>query len=209
MKYSLLPILLMFISVISQATDWVIKKDDIGIRVSQQATGSGYPITRGTVEIDSSSDAVISLMRDHPVCYRWLFGCKQSRLIQQYDAQSRLDYVVLKSPYLFADRDMYLYTVLTVDRAAQSVLIRLSGRDTHDAGQPGLIRIKDMQGFWRMQTLPNLKTAVTYQVYNNPQLPPSAFLSNYLVGSVFQTLKNLRLVAQESKYRNAQLDELK
>lgn len=193
-----------------QAADsrWQLKKAENGVTVTQQATDSGYPITRGSVDIASSADAIITLMRDHAVCYRWFYACKQSRLIQQYDGRTRLDYAVLKSPYLFADRDMYIYTDLSYDRATQTVLIRVSGRPAYDKGQAGKVRIKDLQGFWRMQKLPNNKTAVLYQIYNNPQITPSGYLNDHLVWSVFQTLKNLAAISTETKYRNAQLEEL-
>lgn len=199
-----------FASVTAQAAEssWQLKKAENGITVTQQATDSGYPITRGSVEIAASVDAIITLMRDHAACYRWFYACKQSRLIQQYDARTRLDYAVLKSPYFFADRDMYIYTDLSYDRATQTVLIRVSGRQTHDKGQPSRVRIKDLQGFWRIQKLVNNKTAVLYQVYNNPQIAPSGYLNNYLVWSVFQTLKNLAAISTEAKYRNAQLEVL-
>ena len=202
---------LVFYSAMGQAADnrWQLKKAEDGITVTQQATDSGYPLTRGSVEIAASADAIITLMRDHAACYRWFYACKQSRLIQQYDARRRLDYAVLKSPYFFADRDMYIYTDFTYDQATQTVLIRVSGRPAHDKGQPGKVRIKDLQGFWRMQKLPNNRTAVLYQIYNNPQITPSGYLNDHLVWSVFQTLKNLAAISTEAKYRNAQLEELK
>jgi len=193
----------------AEADNWRLQREAGGIKIFQQATQSGHAITRGSVTIDASIDAIVTLMRDHSACYRWLFACKQSRLIEQYTEKTRLDYAVIDSPYLYADRDMYTYTEFTYDRGSQTALIKISGREAHDKGQAGRVRIKDLQGFWRLQKLSAQKTAVLYQVYNNPQLPPSGYLENYLVGSVFQTLKNLAVVSKEGKYRNAQLRGLR
>ena len=210
MKYFSLLFLLVFSSTMCQALDdrWHLQRETNGINVSQQGTDSGYVITRGSIEIDASIDAIVSLMRDHPACARWLYSCKNSRLIKQYTDKTRLDYAVIDSPYFYADRDMYTFTKLTYDRKSGTALIRMSGRETHDKGQPGRVRIKDIQGFWQMRKINERKTAILYQVYSNPQLPPSQYLSNYLVDSVFQTLKNLAVVSKEAKYRNAQLTEL-
>ena len=211
MKYFLLIVALVFISATCQANQnpWKLMKQANGIMIFQRPAALGYPITRGSMEIDSSPDALISLMRDNSACQRWLHLCKQSRIIKRYNAESRLDYTVIDSPFLFADRDLYTFTELTFNRASQTALIRISGREGHDKGQAGRVRIKSLQGFWRMKKLSPNRTSMLYQVYSNPQLMPSQFLNKHLVESVFYTLKNLATVSKEEKYRNARLEELK
>lgn len=61
MKYSsVFGVLLLIASVMSQAAegDWQVKKQAGGITISQQATDSGFAITRGSLVIDSSADAL-------------------------------------------------------------------------------------------------------------------------------------------------------
>lgn len=211
MKYSMLLIFSLVFSAAGHAKthDWQLKKQVNGIKVQQQKTDSGYPITRGSMQIDASLDALITLVRDNSACSRWLFSCKQSRLIKQYNPRTRLDYAVIDSPFVFADRDLYTFTELTFDQATQTALVRISGREAHDKGQPGRVRIKNIQGFWSMKKLSANKTLLIYQIYNNPQLKASSFLNNHLVDSVFYTLRNLAAVSKEAKYRNARLTELK
>jgi len=211
MKYFPLILCLMFFSMPCLASDdnWHLKKAGNAIKVSQQDTDSGYAITRGSVEVGASIDAIVSLMHDHAACYQWLYSCKQSRLIEQYADGSRLDYAVINSPYLYADRDMYTHTKLSYDRATKTATITISGKASYDAGQSGRVRIKDVRGFWRMTRISENKTAILYQVYNNPQLPPSRYLNNYLAQSVFQTLSNLAVVSKQSRYRDAILKELR
>ena len=211
MKNSILLFTLLIFSAASQANDnhWQIKKQQNGISVSQQMTASGYPITRGSLEVDSSADAIITVIRDNSICPRWLFSCRQSNLVEQITPTTRLDYAVIDSPFLYADRDLYTFTEFSYDRATQTALIRMSGRETHDKGQPGRVRIKDLQGYWSMKKLSATKTALTYQMYSNPQLMASGFLNNHLVDSVFHTLKNLAAVTKEAKYKNAKVAELK
>jgi hypothetical protein len=208
MKNSTLLFALLFFSAVAHANDkpWQLKKQQDGISVSQQMTDSGYPITRGLMEVDSPVDALITVIRDNSICPRWLFSCRQSNLVKQMTPSTRLDYAVIDSPFLYADRDLYTFTEFSYDSATQTALIRMSGRETHDKGQPNRVRIKDLQGYWSMKKISASKTALTYQMYSNPQLMASGFLNNHLVDSVFHTLKNLAAVSKEAKYKNAKID---
>lgn len=209
-NYALLFMLLLFCAA-AQANNnpWQLKKQQNGISVSQQMTDSGYPITRGSLNVDSSADAIITVIRDNSICQRWLFSCRQSKLIQQITPTTRLDYAVIDSPFLYADRDLYTFTEFSYNRATQTAVIKMSGRETHDKGQPGRVRIKDLQGYWSMKKISANRTALTYQMYSNPQLMASGFLNSHLVDSVFHTLKNLAAVAKEAKFKNAKVAELK
>ena len=115
----------------------------------------------------------------------------------------------IDAPFLYADRDMYTHSELTFDQVNQTLLISILGKEAYDKGKPKRVRIKDLKGFWRMKKLSANKTAVTYQVYNNPQIAPSGFLNNVLANSVFHTLSKLEKVSKENKYRDAQIIELK
>ena len=128
--------------------------------------------------------------------------------MEQISPSTRLDYAVIDSPFLYADRDLYTFTEFSYDRATQTALIRMSGREAHDKGQPGRVRVKDLQGYWSMKKNSTNKTILTYQMYSNPQLMASGFLNNHLVDSVFHTLKNLAVVSKEAKYKNAKVAEL-
>lgn len=205
----ILSLLLPFSTVQANGDTWQLKRDAKGIQVSQQATPSGYATTRGSVEVDSSVDALITVIRDNAACHRWLHQCRQSRLIEQINPTTRLDYFVIDSPFLYADRDMYTYSELTYDDATQTFLISILGKEAYDKGHPRRVRIKDLKGFWRMKKSSTNKTAVTYQVYSNPQIAPSGFLNNVLADSVFNTLSKIVKVSKEDKYRDAQIIELK
>ncbi|WMP19432.1 hypothetical protein [Thiothrix lacustris] len=192
----------------ADAEEWVLRRDEAGIRIHQQQTASGYAITRGSIQVDTSLDALVSVMRDRSTCPRWVYACKEGHLTKQYDAKRRLDYTVIDSPLWFADRDTHIES--TTDFAPKSgiLTIRLTGREDYDNGQQGRVRVKDLQGLWRFQSLEPTKTRVTYQIYSNPQLPASSLLDAYMVDSVFQTLNNLAAIAHEPPYRDAQLPDI-
>lgn len=211
MKYAAsLTLLLIFIPTSQAISDaWQLQRNENGIQIRQLITNTGYATTHGSLVVDASINALLVLMRDNSSCRRWLHACKQSRLVSQEGANKRLDYTVVDSPYFYADRDMYVFSELAFDRAKQIVTVRMSGRETHDKGQRNRVRLRDLQGYWRLRKISDGTTAVEYQIYSNPQLAPSKYLNGYLVGSVFLTLQNLARVSQEDKYRNADSVEFK
>lgn len=189
--------LLLILPVNADTRTWKLKRDKTGIKIYQQATNSGYALTRGSIDIEASLDLLLSIMGDTNNCSRWVYACKYSQVVNQYNEQQRLDYKVIDAPLWFADRDMYIYSTASFDYKNKTFFIRLEGREKHDTGKKGRVRIKNLRGNWRLQQLQSSKTAVSYQIHANPQLPPSAILDAYMAESVFQTLNNLReLVTQ-------------
>jgi hypothetical protein len=188
---------------------WELRQEKNGIRIDQQATKSGYAITRGIMEMKTSVEALLMLMRDRSTCRHWVFACKEGRLIEQYNPEQRLDYTVIDSPLWFADRDMYIHTSTQFDSKAKTVVIQLSGRENHDKGKVGRVRLKNLQGLWHLQQTAPDKVKVLYQIYSNPQLMASPLLDAYMVNSVFHTLKNMDKVIQEVRYRQGKIPELK
>jgi hypothetical protein len=180
---------------------WQLRQHSEGIQIHQQPTKSGYAITRGKMEMKTTLANLTTLIRDRSTCQHWLHACKQGHLVKQYNPQQRLDYTVIDSPFWFKDRDMYTYSTLDFNPKSKTITIRLSGRENHDNGQRGRVRVKNLQGLWRLQQMTADKVSVFYQIYTNPQLMPSAQLDTYMVQSVFETLKNLNKVLQKKSQK--------
>lgn len=199
MKYQQLFCLFFLLPSVCYASpeQWELRQHSEGIQIHQQPTKSGYAITRGRMEMKTTLANLTALIRDRSTCQHWLYACKQGHLVKQYNPQQRLDYTVIDSPLWFKDRDMYIYSTLDFNPKSKTTTIRLSGRESHDNGQRGRVRLKNLQGLWRLQQTTADKVSVFYQIYANPQLMPSALLDAYMVQSVFETLKNLNKMLQK------------
>lgn len=210
MKYviSLLVFSIPLCSLHADTQKWMLKRESQGIRIYQQPASSGHAITRGMMEMESSIDAVLSVMRDSKACIRWLYACKSNRTISVESPSKRLDYTVIDSPFLYADRDMYVYSTSEYNKNTQTLTIRNSGRENYDTGQPNRVRIKSIQAFWQLKKISPNKISVIYQLSSNPQLMKSSFLDNHVAESVFHTLRNLEKVSQQAPYSLAKLPGL-
>lgn len=188
---------------------WTLQRESQGVRIYQQPTTSGHAITRGMKEMNSSIDAVLSLMRDSSACHRWLDACLLNQTIRTESPSKRLDYAVINSPLFFSDRDMYVYSVTEYDKSTQTLTIKNSGRENYDEGQPNRIRIKSIQAFWQLKKISPTKISVLYQISSNPQILRSSYLDDYVADSVFRTLLNLEKVSKQAPYAHIKVDELR
>lgn len=197
--------IMLFLLPLSHATasEWQLRRDQANVRIYQQATKTGYPLTRGETTVNVSLVSLLSLMHNPATCPQWVYACKQSRLVKQYDARQRLDYTVIDSPLWYADRDMYIHSAASFNPQTKTFTIRLTGKENHDQGQPGRVRIRNLYGLWHLQQTAPDKTIVRYQLHGNPQLPASPLLNIYMVESVFQTLHKLGALVQNPRYNNA------
>lgn len=177
--------------------EWDLRRDEAGIQIYQQSTASGYAITRSITEMETTLNTLVTLMSDRSTCQQWVYACKEGRLIKQINAEERLDYMVVDTPLLFADRDMYIHTIKHFDPQSKTVEIRLNGKEDYDKGQPNRVRIKSIEGFWRIQQITPNKVKVVYQIYSNPQVFASVFLDAYIVESAFQTLSSLEKLVKD------------
>jgi hypothetical protein len=199
MKLAVLLVLIWFLPLLSHADGdkWRLRQDSDAIRIYQQATESGYAITRGMMEMQTSLHVLLDIMKDSSTCRHWLFACKESHRVKQYNAKQRLDYTVIDSPLWFADRDMYIHSTTSFEPTSKTLVIQLSGREHHDKGKAGRVRLQNLRGLWRLQQSAPNTVRVLYQIYANPQLMPSALLDAYVVHSVFETLKSLNSLVEK------------
>lgn len=190
------------------ANSWTLKRESQGVRIYQQPSTFGHATTRGMMEVDSTIDAMLSIMRDNEACPKWLYACLTSHNVFTKSPSERLDYAVIKSPVFFANRDMYIYSISEYDKSTQTVTIKNSGHENYDKGQANRVRIKSIQAFWQFKKISPNKISVLYQISSDPQIIRSSYLDLYIAESVFQTLINLSHTAKQAPYAQAKIDEL-
>jgi len=192
----------------AQAQEWSLRRDHQGIQIYQQPAKIGHAVTRGIAQMDSSIDSVLSMMRDSNACRKWLHACRFNQLIESKSPSERLDYTVIDSPYLFADRDMYVYSKSTYNARTKTLIIRVSGRENYDQGKANRVRIKSIKAFWQIKQIRAGSVSVLYQISSDPQQAPGKFLDEYMANSVLITLRNIRAISAKAPYEDVRLPEL-
>ena len=191
-------------------SEWVLKKDQDGVQVQQQqADAAARAVTQGAVEVEASLDAVVALLEDASACPRWVYDCKQVRVVESASPAQRLTYLVMDSPLLLEDRDMYIASTTRYQRRAKTITVTLHGQENHDSGQRGRTRVLDLRGAWTLRETRAGQVAVSYQIASDPQITLAAsILNDHMVTSVFQTLQGLRTLVKDAKYRDARFSDV-
>jgi hypothetical protein len=191
----------------ADGSNWVVKKDEAGIQVQQQQSGSPHETTQGVVEVEATLDALAALLKDISACPRWIYNCKEGRLVETISPAERITYTVIYLPFPLQDRDMYIDSVIRYQRKTGTVVIGLSGKENQGAIQPGRTRVLGLQGSWVFQQTSPGHVRVNYRIQGNPQAPFNGPTNDHMVESIFHTLENLRDVVKDAKYRDAKFSE--
>ncbi|NWD72755.1 START domain-containing protein [Pseudomonas gingeri] len=183
--------------------DWRLAKDEDGIRVYlSQVPGSRYQSFRGEVEIKADVDTLSNLQENLRVACKWLYACADMRLLKN-DGDDTWVYLTTELPWPAAPRDMVLH--VHTERNDDGSLVRhLDAAPDYAPAVPGLIRVKQLTGTWKMQPLSDTQTQVTYQLQAEPAGDIPSWLANqFVVDAPMVSLKTLRAVAEHQGVRPA------
>ncbi|NWB98671.1 START domain-containing protein [Pseudomonas gingeri] len=183
--------------------DWRLAKDEDGIRVYlSQVPGSRYQSFRGEVAIKADVDTLSNLQENLRVACKWLYACADMRLLKN-DGDDTWVYLTTELPWPAAPRDMVLH--VHTERNDDGSLVRhLDAAPDYAPAVPGLIRVKQLTGTWKMQPLSDTQTQVTYQLQAEPAGDIPSWLANqFVVDAPMVSLKTLRAVAEHQGVRPA------
>lgn len=187
-----------FTAAAAPPADWRLAKDSDGIRVYlRKVEGSQYQAYRGVVEIRADI-STLSALQDDPVgACRWVFACAEMRLLKQNRGE-RWTYTRIAMPWPVQDRDVVIH--LRDEPLADGLVRHLQGEPDFIAERQGLLRVPSLSGQWRMRTKSPGVTEVIYEAQSEPGGSIPAWLANsFVVDAPFNTLKNLRSVAEADR----------
>ncbi|NKI15879.1 hypothetical protein HCU74_00470 [Spongiibacter sp. KMU-166] len=177
----------------SFADDWLLKKDDDGIKVfTKYIQGNEITSYLGITEINSPLMSVAHLMLDLAIMEDWFHLSYGIKGIENIDKSQRLIYMRQKTPVMIADRDMIVRQ--KVNAISDSlVVIELNAVVGILPEQKGYVRIPLFHAKWRLSRVDDQSTLVEYSGFAEPGGSIPVWLANKLVTEVpFQTLRKLR-----------------
>ncbi len=184
------------------AGGWEVIKKDEGITVSKkEVDGKDLPIFRGTGVVDASLYEILAVLNDTPRNTDWMHNCHTATLLKQVDEVTRVIYNRTDAPWPVSDRDVVLRSKATWNVEKRTVMVRFKSIQSPLMGEVAdVVRMPQLEGFYKLTALDWDKTRVTYQV----DADPGGSLPDWLVSAVqtdipLHTLKKLR--AQVKKMR--------
>jgi hypothetical protein len=195
-KTTVLTSMLVAASVMAQADEWKVAKDEDGIKVyTRSVEGSKYKAYRGIVTIKATPDRIEQLQEDTVNSCKWLYRCQQLKVLK-HEGQNTWTYMRIEMPWPVTARDVVLQ--ITTQQADNGGFIRyLKGQPTYTSAVDGYVRVSSFEGKW--QVLPKAAgiVEVTYEAQSEPGGSIPSWLANsFVVDAPFNTLQGLRKAAE-------------
>lgn len=190
-------------TVVAASEDWKLAHEEDGIQVFLgQVPGSRYQRFRGVTDIRAEVSTLRDLQENLRVACKWLYACAEMRLLKN-DGDDTWVYLTTDLPWPAAPRDMVLH-VHTEQSDDGSLVRRLEAAPDYVPAVPGLIRVRQLSGVWKMLPKADGETEVTYQLQAEPAGDIPSWLANrFVVDAPMVSLRTLRAVAERQGVRDA------
>ncbi|MFA9388219.1 MAG: hypothetical protein ACERKD_00340 [Prolixibacteraceae bacterium] len=193
MKGIHLTIGLLFVSSIVLCQNWEKEFERDGITVfTREVEGYSLKAFKGEMIMDTSINAIISILTDIARFPEWTYRTSSIELIKQENNQTFYR-TTTDTPPIIKNREAYFCNQLFRNPATGEVIITIK---TYPADEPvpdGFIRIEFSDGRWELTPIADEKTQIKFQVHADPGgFIPGWFANMVAVESPWITLKNLR-----------------
>lgn len=203
---------------------WERIKNEDGIRIfCRELKDLEFKEFKGITQIKTSLASLIALMNDTSAYTSWLHFCDEATLIGQISKAERYLYLVynVSSVPGVKDSDMIVHSRVFQNTENGAITIELKGVDPSElpdlyvesdfVRKSGVKRVKELRGSWIFTPVENGYAKVIYQLYLDPA--PGRFtkgrVNPTIEESVYQTLKNMKKIVANAKYKEADPDIIK
>ncbi len=175
------------------ALAWETVHDDGSVRVQQRAWGDSPLLEmRGTMRVTATLDALMTLLKDADYNHEWVYRSGGASILRMESDNQAYVYGVVDAPWPMQDRDTIVRFDYRQDPQTLEITIDITNFPDFLPEKPGLVRVPEFGGFWRLTPLGDGQVKITYQVHGNPGGRVPTWLANYAAAvSVTRTLQNM------------------
>lgn len=190
------------------AEEWSLRKrsDEHDISVYSRRDASGLPAFRGVMHVEAGLATLVAVFTDAESMPRWMYRTRLVRRLEVTSETRLLAYTVNDLPWPFYDRDAVLEVDIVQESESHAVKVTLTGAPQRYPRQEGLVRMPHVEALWSFTPLGGGCVEVVFQGTGDPGGALSTPLLRWLLERVvweapFNTLRGLRAVVRESRYR--------
>ena len=193
-----------------QAASWKLEKEKSDIKVYKLPfDGGDGKESKAVMEIESSLNALVALIKDSEAGTKWLSKIKIFETVETVDEKEWYTYAEAELPFPFSNRDLVTRNYIR-QFSNKTVRVYLESATEKVAEKKGLKRIKEAEGFWQFRPLSNGKVEVIYQFYSEPHLDLPAWIKDPIIANgLITTMKNLRDEVKKEEYQDQKLSYIK
>lgn len=187
--------------------DWKLKRDRDGIQIYlSRVPHSKFKAIRSTMEVETQTNSLVALVMDLPNCPNWAAMCKEARIEQRLSATESYVYTLNDIPFPVRDRDVVALVKWSYDRSTGRVSMVSRATKGKFPKKSGVIRVEDALTEWHFTPMENGRVRVESYAHIDPNGTTPAWLTNMLmIDSPYKTMKKMRKILQDGKYKDAQI----
>ena len=184
---------------------WNLLADEEGVALYTKASADdGASVIKGVCEVERPLETVGRVLSDVSSYPNWFFRCHQSRKIPAQDSTDLnfLLYIVIDTPWPFADRDVVYKVVTTVDSAAGKVVVHSTAVKSQSlARKKNYVRITDSKLQWILERLSAGQTRITFINRTHAAGLWGDYISNSgACATTLHSLKNLKKLLDSGSF---------
>ena len=195
----------------AQNANWkCVKNSDSVLVYSRKSDSANFRIIKATTELKTSLSALVSLLTDAPHHKNWVYMNKKAEILKKDNPFFWVIYSQINVPWPVTDRDIISKTRMKQDPVTKEVTIHAEADPDYLPENPDHVRIPYAVAEWHFIPQGNgrVKVIFTIEVDVGGNVPQ--WLANLTAAKgPFQTMKKLRKMVQEKKYKTAVLPFLR
>jgi hypothetical protein len=191
-----------------QAPEWKLAKNVNGITL-YTASDPAYAVkgVKAELEFDARLPQLIAVVMDVDHYSGWVYQCKQSKLLKRLSKQELIYYHVTDAPWPVDDRD--LISKFSIKKNSPNEVEITSGNlDNYMPVQPGFVRVKKTNAYWKFTQQANGKVHAEYRLFLDPGGSVPAWIMNlFITNGPYETFLNMKKQVNDPQYAKARMED--
>ena len=188
-----------------EADEWLLRRDEDGIRVYVRSVpDTRFRAYRAETTLTARLQTLAAILTDIEAASEWIHFTARAELVQAIDSSTALVRFYSDLPWPAADRDSITMNRISQDPETRVVFLTIDSRPDEAPPSEEYIRIRAMNGYWELTPDGDGAIDVVYSLSSDPGGSVPAWLVNAsIVEQPYRTLRNLRRLINDPRYRNA------
>ena len=206
----------LMVSFANSKYDWTLVRDQDGIQIYlKEYWADKVKAFKGVVEIEASIGSLLAVITDIKACSSWVHHCRKPALLLRKSFSECYHYQLHYLPFPALNREFIFYSrirripqtgEINIDVEAQPEFCTSHTRTCDKITRHSAIRVQHSHGQYHLEPIGKKMTRVTWIQHTDPGGHLPHWLINTLVRDVpYKTLKGLRALVTDKKYRHSQL----
>jgi len=204
MKKTILFLLLSFLFMNANATDWTLKKETKTIKVfTATVDNSDYKAVKVECIVAGTFSQVIAALFDIDRQEEWVFNDKHSKLLKKVSDNELIYFSEVNVPWPCANRDFIAHLTVT-QPSANIVNIDSHAEPGFVPEKNGIVRIKSSTSHWTLSVVGNNLIRIDYTIQLDPGGSVPVWLTNmFIIKGPFETFEKLQERVNMPAYQKA------